>query len=208
MARPITDELSVRQLSVLTLGRRCGFDEDHARTVARLSLELFDSAKEIGLHEQDHWNRELFFYAAQLHDIGSFLSYSNHHANSSYFIRNADLIGFNQDEITIIAATAFFHRRGIPGKNNPDFMCLDEYIQDIVRGHFIFLRIAESLDRSHSGHVESARFLKGEDGGIILEIASPSECELEIWGVQNHCDTFEKIYGKPLSISHVFNLLS
>jgi exopolyphosphatase/guanosine-5'-triphosphate,3'-diphosphate pyrophosphatase len=78
--RPLTDELSVRQHSVLTLGRRCGFDEDHARTVAKLSLELFDSARELGLHGQDHRDRELFYYAAQLHDIGSFLSYSNHHA--------------------------------------------------------------------------------------------------------------------------------
>jgi exopolyphosphatase/guanosine-5'-triphosphate,3'-diphosphate pyrophosphatase len=86
-------------------------------------------------------------------------------------------------------------------------MCLDESVQDIVKGHFIFLRIAESLDRSHSGHVQGARFLNGEDGGVVLEISSPRECELEIWGVQNHCDTFEKIYGRHLSIRHVFNML-
>ncbi len=202
--RPIMDEMNVRQLSVLTLGRRCGFSEKHAQTVARLALELFDSARDLGLHQQDKTNRELFFYACQLHDIGTFLSYSNHHANSAYFIRNADLLGFNQDELNTIAATAFFHRRGIPGDRIRDLEDIDERIMEIVKKQFLFVRIAESLDRSHSAVVESVRFSKGKTMAIHLEIKSSRNCELEIWGVQNHCDTFEKIFGRPLEIVHIF----
>jgi exopolyphosphatase / guanosine-5'-triphosphate,3'-diphosphate pyrophosphatase len=199
----VEEESSVRQTSVLQLGRRSDFDEDHARMVARLGLELFDSARGIGIHNQSRWERELFFYAALLHDVGSFLSYTNHHANSAWFIRNADLLGFSQEELSIIAATAYFHRKELPGDRFPDFIAMEETGRETVKGQFIFLRIAESLDRSHAGLVESARFLNGKKGGIVLEVFSSKDCQLELWGIEKHCEAFEKFYGKPLTIAHV-----
>ncbi len=201
--RPAVDESSVRQTSVLQLGRRSNFDEHHARRVAKLGLELFDSALGIGLHQQNRWERELFSYAALLHDVGTFLSYTNHHANSAYFIRNADLLGFSQQELTIIAATAYFHRKGLPGDEFPEFAAIDKTARDTVKGQFIFLRIAESLDRSHAALVESARFLSGNKGSIVLEVSSSKDCQLELWGIQKHCETFEAVFGKPLTIAHV-----
>jgi exopolyphosphatase/guanosine-5'-triphosphate,3'-diphosphate pyrophosphatase len=199
---PLMDELSVRQRSVLKLGRRCSFDERHAQTVARLALELFDSARAIGLHKQGQGKRELLFYAAQLHDVGTFLSYDKHHASSAYLIRHADLLGFGQDELAIMAATAYFHRKAMPSKKHPEFAVLDERSQEIVRPQSIFLRIAESLDRSHAGLVESARFFNKDKDNVFLEIKSSKDCQLELWGVQNHCEAFEKVFDKALVIVH------
>ena len=51
--------ISVRERSVLQLGRACGFDEAHARHIAELSLEIFDSAKKAGFHALDPRYREL-----------------------------------------------------------------------------------------------------------------------------------------------------
>ena len=198
---PLLDELSVRHKSVLALGRRCGFDESHSRNVARLCLELFDSARELNLHSQDGTERELLYYAAHLHDIGTFLSYANHHANSYYFIRNADLMGFNQDELVTMAAAAFFHRKALPVEDVPEFATLDEKSRDIVKIHSIFLRIAESLDRSHAGLVESARFMRCDNGIVVLEIQSSHDCQLEFWGVQNHKHAFEQVFGRELLFS-------
>jgi len=199
----VSDESSVRQTSVLKLGRRSDFDEAHARTVARLGLELFDSARGLGLHGQSRWERELFFYAALLHDVGRVLSYTNHHANSAWFIRHADLLGFSQEELSIMAATAFYHRKELPGDKFPDFLSLSERAKGTVRGQFIFLRIAESLDRSHAGNVESARFLNGKRGDFVLEVCSSKDCQLELWGIEKHCEAFEAVYGRPLAIAHV-----
>ena len=200
----VEEESSVRQTSVLQLGRRSDFDEDHARTVAKLGLELFDSAREMGLHGQGPWERELFFYAALLHDVGRYLSYSNHHANSAWFIRYADLLGFSQDELTIMAATAYFHRKELPGDRLPEFLSLDEAGRNTVRGQFFFLRMAESLDRSHAALVESARFLSGKRGGFVLEVCSSRDCQLELSGIGKHRGTFERFYGRELTVSHVF----
>ena len=87
--------LSVRERSVLHLGRACHFDEPHAHNAERLALELFDSAREAGLHSYGEWEREILGHAALLHDIGAFLSYGNHHVHSFYLINNADLLGLS-----------------------------------------------------------------------------------------------------------------
>ena len=118
-AFPLLGELSPRQRSVLQLGRSCGINEVHARTVTSLVLELFDSAKEQGLHNFGDNERELLEYATFLHDIGSFISYSNHHAHSYYIIKNSELLGFDQKEITFMANIARFHRKRAPRKQRP-----------------------------------------------------------------------------------------
>ncbi len=74
----------VRERSVLQLARSTAFDEAHARHVARLALELFDSAGGAGLHRLGPTERELLEYAALLHDIGTFLSYTRHHQHTYY----------------------------------------------------------------------------------------------------------------------------
>jgi exopolyphosphatase/guanosine-5'-triphosphate,3'-diphosphate pyrophosphatase len=192
-----------RELSVLQLGRTCGFDEFHANKVAELALELFDSAAETGLHSFKSWERELLEYAALLHDIGAFLSYSNHQTHSYYLIRNADLLGFNQTEVTIIAATAFFHRKTLPRKKHPEFSALEKPAQKIVIILSVILRIAETLDRSHTGIVNHVRFVNAADNVLRLEISSAQDCQLEIWGLKNHEKAITEIFGKKLVITVV-----
>jgi exopolyphosphatase/guanosine-5'-triphosphate,3'-diphosphate pyrophosphatase len=200
---PEKGETSIRLRSVLGLGRKCGFDEQHAMNVSRIALEMFDTGREIWLHRQGSGRRDLLHFAALLHDVGSFLSYNNHHLNSWYFIRNSDLLGFNQREIALIAADAFFHRRGIPGRKYPEAYGLDDRALETVKVHAILLRFAESLDRSHAGIVRHARFSRGEKNSVVLEIECGDECDLEIWGVQNHRESFQKVFEKRLMIKRV-----
>ncbi|MEN6396866.1 MAG: Ppx/GppA phosphatase family protein, partial [Methanoregula sp.] len=151
---PLFGTLSPRERSVLQLGRSCGLNEPHARTVTRLALEIFDSAKEAKLHNYGDWERELLEYAAFLHDIGSFISFTNHHAHSYYIIRNSELLGFDLKEIDIMANIARFHRKKKPGKKHLDIPGLDAREQRLVSVLAMFVRLGESLDRSHSGLVE------------------------------------------------------
>ena len=95
----------VRKESVLHLARRCRFEERHSRHVSRLALDLFDSAKAMGLHDSGDLARELLHYAALLHDIGIFISFSRHNAHSHYLIRNTELLGFTRREVDIMAAS-------------------------------------------------------------------------------------------------------
>lgn len=197
---PMLQEMSIRERNVLHLGRNCDFDEEHAFNVSRLALELFDGAGEIGLHTLGPWERELLGYAALLHDLGAFLSYHNHHAHTYYFIRNAELLGFDQTEVAIMATTAFFHRKTFPRKKHREFAELDERAQQIVYVLCVLLRMAESLDRSHVGAVEHARLRPAGEEHVALEICARHDCHLELWGVSKHSEAFTRVFGKQLSI--------
>ena len=197
---PLVEEMSVRERSVLHLGRICAFDEPHALAVARLAEDLFDDAAALGLHPFGAWERELLRYAALLHDLGSFLSYHNHHAHTYYFIRNAELLGFDQTEIAIIAATAYFHRKAFPRKKHVQFAELDARAQEVVSMLCVLLRIAESLDRSHAGTVNRVRLRADGKRNVVLEICAEQDCQLELWGLGNHREAFRKAFGKRLSI--------
>ncbi|MCZ7648356.1 MAG: HD domain-containing protein [Planctomycetota bacterium] len=195
--------LPARELSVLRLGRLCGFDEAHARTVARLAFGLFDSARLAGLHRLGDDDRELLGYAALLHDCGMFLSHTNHQAHSYYFIHNADLLGFDQDELDVIATTALYHRKPAPRPSHPEFAALTKGQQARVRVLAALLRLAESLDRSHAGLVERVALRPAERKTVVLEIDGGLDCTLEVWGVQSQDKAFRKVFGRDLIVERV-----
>ncbi|MFA0887553.1 MAG: Ppx/GppA family phosphatase [Synergistales bacterium] len=197
--------MTVRQKSVLRLAKAFNLDEEHARTTTRLTLELFDSAREAGLHTYGAAERELLEHAVFLHDIGMFISFSNHHAHSHYIIRNAEMLGFNQTEISIMACVALFHRKRLPDKSHPDFASLDKASRQVVRVLSMFLRLSESLDRTHSGLVRNARFRARKKGGVVLEIAASGDIQMELWGVRSQEEGFRKTFKtgiEPRVLSH------
>lgn len=193
--------MSVRERSVFQLSRSCGFDETHAREVARLALELFDSGAESGLHRLGRRERELLYYAALLHDVGMFIAFSNHQEHSYYIIRNAELLGFDQKEIGIMAAVALHHRKKSPRKDHPGLTALDKGEKRLVRMLGMFLRLAEALDRSHSEAVERVSFGKVTKKEARLDIFRSKECQLEYWGVLELCEGFERVFGRMLHVN-------
>ncbi len=200
---PLLGELSSRQRSVLQLGRSCGINESHARTVTSLVLEMFDSAKHLGIHQFGDQTRELLEYATFLHDIGSFISYTNHHAHSYYIIRNSELLGFNQQEVTFMANLARFHRKKAPKKKDPEIAGFDSRERDMLRMLATFIRLGESLDRSHAALIQHVRFVRVERETVHLEIVARGDCQLEIWGIENERKAFEKVFGRTLAFSMI-----
>ena len=202
-AFPLFGDLSPRQRSVLQLGRSCGINEVHARTVTSLVLELFDSAKELKLHMYGDWERELLEYATFLHDIGSFISYTNHHAHSYYIIKNSELLGFDQKEVNFMANIARFHRKRTPRKKDPEILELDAREREALRILTTFIRLGESLDRSHTALVQHVRFSGVDTDTVTLEVVARGDCQLEIWGVDAEKKAFEKIFGKKLVLERI-----
>ena len=171
------EEPSVREASVLRLAADCRFEEEHSRHVSALALMLFDSARELGLAELPGSTRELLHYAALLHDIGIFVSYSRHNEHSAYLIRNGELLGFTEYEIYAISILAFFHRVSY---NERSLLLkeMDEGKRRMLRPLSLFLSLAEALDKSHAQSVASVRFFRrGEDR--ILELTPVRPCTIE-----------------------------
>jgi exopolyphosphatase/guanosine-5'-triphosphate,3'-diphosphate pyrophosphatase len=187
-----------RQRSVLHLGRTCNFDEKHAETVSNLALQLFDSAKQIELHNLGKKERELLKHAAALHDVGDFLSFNDHHLHSHYIISNAGLPGFDRQEIQMMANIARFHRKKLPSKKALKTEPLDEKNKNVVAVLSTFLRFAEKLDRSHCGLVKNAEFAKVSKDGVLLRFYSDSDCSLEKWSILQNRQAFYDAFEKQL----------
>ena len=187
--------------SILHLGRSFNFDEIHSETVSTLSLQLFDSAKQLGLHYLSDNYRELLAYAALLHDIGDIISFNNHHLHSHYIISNAELYGFEPHEIVIIANVARFHRKKIPTYKTLKKVNLPEEAKYAIMILSTFLRIAEKLDRSHASIVHNAEFTRNEEDIVTLSFTSDTDCSMEKWSILQNRRTFYETFQKQLVVS-------
>jgi exopolyphosphatase/guanosine-5'-triphosphate,3'-diphosphate pyrophosphatase len=187
----------VRRRSVVELAERCNFWPEHAHQVARLAVTLFDQTRAIhGLTDRE---REWLEYAAILHDIGVHISYERHHRHSYYLIKNGDLRGFEPDEIETIALLTRYHRRATPKRQHPGFAELPRKRRRAIRTLAAILRLAESLDRSHSQTISTLDLHdRGDDG--LLQIRTAGDAELELWAASRHAKPFERVLGKPLRI--------
>lgn len=199
------EKRSVRYRSVYQLARKCGIDEPHANQVQKLALNLFDDGKNIGLHQLGKYYRELLSFAAILHDIGIFLSYSDHHKHSYYLIQNSDLAGFNENEIQLMAAVAFFHRKKFPKDSKPQMQNLTPEEKNAVKILSTFIRLAEALDRSHQNIISKVRLTQSPGTAIHLDMYSDSNCKLEIWSLEKHKQLFRKTFGKKFT-ARIFDM--
>ena len=187
----------VRRRSVFELAERCNYFAEHAGQVARLAVALFEQTR--GVHGLTDREREWLEYAALLHDIGVHISYERHHKHSYYLIKNGDLRGFEPDEIETIALVARYHRRATPGRRHEEYAECGRKRRRIIRKLAAILRLAESLDRSHSQTISSLELHdRGDDA--LLQTRTSGDAELELWAASRHAAPFEGLIGKPLRV--------
>jgi exopolyphosphatase/guanosine-5'-triphosphate,3'-diphosphate pyrophosphatase len=175
-----------------------GYDEGHAAQVTRLAHQLFDSARHGGLHAMGAPERELLRYAAILHDVGTSLSFSSHHAHGAYFIRNYDLLGFDQREIGALATIVYFHRKGQPKDRHPELARFDRDTRRTIQQLAMFLRLAEGLDHGHLGLVQRSWFEVRSPRHVILVVEATQDCPLEMWAVDHQVKSFRMVFGSGL----------
>jgi exopolyphosphatase / guanosine-5'-triphosphate,3'-diphosphate pyrophosphatase len=187
----------VRRRSSLELAERCNYYAEHAQQVVRLALAIFDQTRTVhGLTDRE---REWLEFAALLHDIGSLISYERHHRHSYYLIRNGDLRGFDPDEIEVVALVARYHRRGTPKRSHEEYSRLPSPLRKTVRTLSSILRVAESLDRSHTQTIAGLDF-RDRGADALLQIKTTGDAELEVWATNRHLQPFEALLGKPVRL--------
>jgi exopolyphosphatase / guanosine-5'-triphosphate,3'-diphosphate pyrophosphatase len=196
----LVDGISVRERSVLQLAHAVMFDEVHARRVRSLALGLFDSSREAGLHVLGERERDLLGHAALLHDIGSFISYRDHHLHSAYLAANADLLGFDQDEVSVIAAVIRFHRKTMPTSRHQALAGMRRRDRESVPVLSLLLRLAEGMDRSRAACVAAARLVADGATTAVLEVETTGDCHLELWAVERQRDAFRRALGRTLVV--------
>jgi len=187
------DQTAMRLESVLSLCRRCTWDEDHGRQVARLATELFDQTR--SLHGLGDDERELLEYGALLHDIGEHVATEGHHKHTAYLVEHGRLRGFSPEEVAVLASLGRFHRRGEPKLSYPPFAGLEAERRARVATQVALLRLADGLDRSHTGTVDGVD-VEVTDDRVVLHVHAQGDIDLELWGLRRKRDHFERAFGR------------
>ncbi len=189
----------IRLSSVRHLAKKLHYEKEHCEHVAALALALFD--RTTAIHGGGPYNRELLEAAAILHEVGLFISHERHHQHSYYLIRNAELLGFREDEKEIIANIARYHRKSHPKMKHEHYSVLPEESRSIVRGLAAILRIADGLDRTHRKVVSDVRIsMTGKKVKIRPTVRRGLNAEMESWGANQKKGLFEEEFNRSVEI--------
>jgi exopolyphosphatase/guanosine-5'-triphosphate,3'-diphosphate pyrophosphatase len=188
------DHLSdLRFRSVMHIAENFRVEKEHSTHVTNLSLMIFDASKK--LHGLGNQEREYLEAAAILHEVGAFVSHSLHHRHSYYLIRNAEMLGFTENEKEIIANIARYHRKSHPKAKHVEFARLSTEDQDIVRKLAAILRVADGLDRSHTSSISKIDCrINDKTVKFILHGKKGSDLGLEVWGAESKKSLFEETF--------------
>ena len=193
MSFSVTSDL--RDFSVLNLARFYRFQEKHAHHVRYLCGRLFDQLQP--LHELGAREKEILQAAALLHDIGSVVSYNDHHKYSEMLISANGLPGFSPRCTALIALLARYHRKGNPslGAYKPLLVPGD---RDRVSQLAAMLRLAEYVERGRTGLVRDID-VSWDEGELTLTLIAEAEPRVEMWSARRMAsDLLESAFGRTV----------
>ena len=111
------------------------------------------------------------------------------------------MLGYNIEELEIIANIARYHRKSHPKIKHENFSKLSAINKDRVRKLASILRIADGMDRSHNSNVRNINFEKSDKTlNIFLTPVNGRDIALEIWGANIRKELFEETYNIKLNI--------
>ena len=203
----LTDHLNPRFKSIYHLLQKYEASVEHAEQVTDLAEQVFLRLRELKLHTYDESSLHLLRAAAMLHDVGMFVGRNGHHKHSYYLIKNGGLLGHSEEEVSLIANIARYHRGSEPKESHEPFIQLTAPEKKMVADMSAVLRLAEALDRSHRQVVQRIEFdvtpprTKEERAAVSLLIfVRPGESwEPETWALKEKKAMFERQFNLRLS---------
>ena len=190
---------SVRDRSVINIAQKYKVDLDSSQRVANFCLDIFDQTQGV-LHHWGSREREWLWVAAILHNCGFYVSHAAHHKHSYYLIRHAELLGFTENELEIIANIARYHRKSKPKKKHQNYQNLtDKTTKKMVSEVSAMLRLAVALDRRQLGAITAVYCHYDEDKQELhLELFPKDvkdDCALELWNLADKKVIFENEFS-------------
>lgn len=166
------------------LALRARYDEEpsHSDHVSMLARQIFEGLR--GWHGLTARAGKLLHAAALLHDIGwsQTPDGKGHHKWSARLIREHEWKNLAGDEVLVVAQIARYHRKALPQPAHEDFHSLKASAQKRVMILGGILRLADALDRTHSGRITGVSTSAAASALIIRVSASgPWEPEREMF---------------------------
>ncbi len=187
----------VRAFGVLNMARVYRYQKSHAVHVRFLAGRLFKQLSP--LHGYTPAERELLDSSALLHDLGSVISYDDHHKHSQMLITNSGLPGFTPRETAIIALLTRFHRKGNPTiKEFGQLLAVDD--RRLVEQMAAILRLAEYLERGRNANVDDV-IVTWDADTLRLTLVADEYPAVELWDAErNALALMELAFGRRVVV--------
>jgi exopolyphosphatase / guanosine-5'-triphosphate,3'-diphosphate pyrophosphatase len=189
----------VRERNVFKIAHKYQVNLDFSQRVADFALTIFEQTRG-HLHYWGAKEKELLWAAAILHNCGIYVSHTSHHKHSYYLIRNAEMLGFTELELELIASIARYHRKSKPKKKHENYSQLPHKdYQQIVSQLSPILRLAVALDRRQIGAIEKIECHYSHTHKELYLSLFPKknddECTLELWSLDYKKVIFEEEFN-------------
>jgi exopolyphosphatase/guanosine-5'-triphosphate,3'-diphosphate pyrophosphatase len=179
------------------VGRRYGVDLEHGRRVADIGNLLFGALQ--SLHGLPSGCGKLLDAAAQLHDVGHYISGVSHHKHSYYVVSHSDMAGFTDRERLVIAALCRYHRKALPNPLHNVYQLLSMEERKILMMLIPILRLADNLNRSRDQRIQGIEcYLRNTE--VVLQVHARGDIDLEQWGAERAGEVFHQIYQRPVAV--------
>lgn len=189
--------LDLRSFSVLNMARFYHYHEEHAQHVRFLAGRLFQQLQP--LHGYGSAERELLDAAAVLHDVGTTVSYNDHHKHSQALIVGGGLSGFSPRETALVSLLARYHRKGTPSTNGYTALLSKDDAERLTRLAAI-LRMGEYLERGRAGLVQDVQ-ISWDEQQLHITVVAGEDPTVEIWESQrNAADLMEQAFKRQVRL--------
>ena len=195
LAYPVVSD--VRRFGVLNKARVYHYSKAHANQVRFLAGRLFDQLAP--LHGCGLAERDLLEAAALLHDLGTLISYDDHHKHSQTLIVNSGLPGYSPRETALIALMTRYHRKGRPRLDGFEAVLAPGDEQLLTR-LAAMLRLAEFVERGRNANVDDLT-AHWDDTTLYLTLYADEFPAVEIWEAQrNAAGLMERAFDRRIVI--------
>lgn len=181
--------------AVIHLARSCDYEKEHSHQVTRLALKLFDELQD--LHDLPVRSRLLLQSASLLHDIGWVKGRVRHHKTSRDIILKSFDLPLSEEEKLIVALVARYHRRSLPRRTHKYYNELPKQTRGELKRLAALLRIADGLDRGHTGCVRDLS-CKVKAREVVVHLDADGFSLAEDEAAQKKADLFRDTFRKAL----------
>ncbi len=187
----------LRHRTAAQMARKYNVDFEQKTHVARLALLMFDQLKKE--HKLGEYERSLLEFASLLHSVGQYIDFEKYQKHSRYIILHAEMRGFTNEEILLIAHLARYHRKATPKKKHTQFGKLDKQQQHTIKVLASILRMAIGLDITKNQLVQNIICQVKKDT-VCMMLEGSDDLNLELWETKRNRKAMEKAFKKEVVI--------
>ena len=178
--------------SVWFINKKYELERKHSENVSKLSTSIFEQTKR--LHRLGARECLYLKIASILHGMGYYVNHSAKVVITYELIRKQNITGLSNREMEIVANIASYYGDEVPRQHHENYQKLTYDDKIIVVKLVAILKLADSLEISHTGKISKVQLdIQGDI--VYFTLQTQKHTQLEEWIFAKRAQFFEEVLG-------------